>query len=176
MTHGVVSPYAVSGVFCVDVQKNKRLFWKTYRDPVLATTLGVGEADKIEAAVTQSASTEDRGILLCGSRAAVFQVKYDVVFYVVGSSKTNELLLNEVLCSICEVFCTRRKEMDSEALLKDYALFCFIVDEVVWDGVVVDIDRESLLEKTTFQRGSKKAGFASMFQTAASTLRKKFVK
>lgn len=174
MLEGNVSPYSILGVVGIDTEGN-RLFLKYFKNDIVFLTKK--EQLNIEKEVKKHSEQEDVGIVLSNGCVCIFQNRFDIIFFVIGSSSSNEFVLQQTLSCICDSFCCLRSELDKQALLKDYELFCFIVDSVIDSGIVICLDIEKIVKKMSFKRDTEgnSKGIGSFFSKAKKTIRKKII-
>lgn len=87
-------------------------------------------------------------ILLSEKYAAVVKMQTDLYFYVVGTQDDNELMLSEVLETIVDALdALFSGQLEKRTLLENFDLLVLVVDEILEDGVILDLDYTSVAQR-----------------------------
>ncbi|KAI9733858.1 MAG: Golgi-to-ER vesicle coat component [Cirrosporium novae-zelandiae] len=80
-------------------------------------------------------------VILYDNRVVLFKQEGDVMLYVVGDSEENEILLfSVVLCLRDALNVLLKSSADKRTILENYDLVSLAVDEIVDDGIILEID------------------------------------
>ena len=88
----------------------------------------------------------DSEIALIDGHTVVYKSTNDVMFYVVGGSEENELLLNSVLVTLYRAInILLRQFVEKQSMMTNLGKVFMIVDALVDDGVLMETDPYSIL-------------------------------
>ena len=86
--------------------------------------------------------------MIVGSNTVVFRGGSDVVFYVCGGGKENELILVAVLDALFDALSLLlRDQMERRVLLDNLDLIMLAVDELVDGGVILEMDPRAIASR-----------------------------
>jgi len=143
---GLIGPslYSVKGIVFLDNDGN-RILAKYYDDTIYPSLKEQREFEKNLFAKTHKANSE---ILMYDGLTVVYKQSVDLFFYVLGSSRENEILLTSVLnCVFDSISQVLRKAVEKRSLYDNLDVTMLIVDEVVDGGIVMESDANSLVQR-----------------------------
>jgi len=143
---GLIGPslYSVKGIVFLDNDGN-RVLSKYYDDSIYPSLKEQREFEKKLFEKTHKSNSE---ILMYDGLTVVYKSSVDLFFYVLGSSKENEILLTSVLnCIYDSISQVLRKSVEKRHLYDNLDVTMLIVDEVVDGGVVMESDPASLVQR-----------------------------
>jgi len=86
-------------------------------------------------------------------RLAVYKHSTDLIFYIIGNSDENELMLHAALMSFCDALnILLRNQTEKRAALENYDLVMLCLDEVIDDGVIVETDSTAIASRVSRPR------------------------
>jgi hypothetical protein len=141
------SLHHIKGLIILD-NEGKRMFAKFY-DPSInhEQQLSIEKSFYAKTAKYQNQNT-DVDVLIQGDLVCVFKHEIDLFFYLFASAEENELVCAEVLCALLDglqlIF---RNQLEKRTFLENFDLIVLAVDEVIDDGIIMEIDPQSVAQK-----------------------------
>ncbi|EEB09278.1 coatomer zeta subunit [Schizosaccharomyces japonicus yFS275] len=176
-----LSLYAIQALFILD-SSGKRIFSKYYTAPHIDSSEHTNEFQTteeelaFEKAVFKKTWKTQNDVSVVMKHKVVAVQTLDMVFYVVGSSDENEMLLYECVCSVRDALELLLKGVpDKKTLLENYGLLVLTVDETIDDGIILESDPVLIAGRVTKAPTSdaqalvsdiKEMGFMSSLQKA----------
>ena len=103
---------------------------------------------KLHAKTRNPGSRMEAEIVIIDGNTCVYKGGTDVVFYVVGGGKENELILVAVLDALFDALSLLlRDEMEKRRLLDNLDLLMLGVDELVDGGVILEVDHRAIASR-----------------------------
>jgi hypothetical protein len=145
--------HQIKGVFVTD-SEGKRLFAKYFGElknhldtqKKLETNLFSKTIKSQQSNTNSSKIVVD--ILLCEKIAAVVKMQTDLYFFVVGTQEDNELILSEVLETMVDALDTLFSgQLEKRTILENFDLLVLVVDEILEDGIILDLDATSIAQR-----------------------------
>merc|ERR1711963_648894 len=163
---GLIGPslYSVKGIVFLDNDGN-RILAKYYDDSIYPSLKEQREFEKNLFAKTHKANSE---ILMYDGLTVVYKQSVDLFFYVLGSSRENEILLTSVLnCVFDSISQVLRKAVEKRSLYDNLDVTMLIVDEVVDGGIVMESDANSLVQRVAVRSEDIPLGEQTVAQVKA---------
>lgn len=164
------SLYTVKALFILD-NDGKRMLAKYYDD----TYPTAREQRTFEKNVFQKTRKSDSEIALMDGLTVVYKSNYDLYFYIVGSSQENELILMSVLgCLYDSVSLLLKRNVEKRSLLRHLDTVFLIVDEIIYGGVIMQVDGKSVMEHIVLRGDDislSEQTVTQIFQTAKDQLK-----
>jgi len=170
---GLIGPslYSVKGIVFLDNDGN-RILAKYYDDAIYPSLKEQREFEKNLFNKTQKANSE---ILMYDGLTIVYKSSVDLFFYVLGSSKENEILLTSVLNCIFEsINQVMRKNVEKRNLYENLDVVMLVVDEIVDGGIVMECDPSNLVHRVAVRNEDIPLGEQTVAQVQAK-LGEKFI-
>ncbi|CBY35126.1 unnamed protein product, partial [Oikopleura dioica] len=105
----------------------------------------------------------------------VYKANVDLLFYVIGSSNENELLLDSVLnCLYDSISMLLRKNVEKRQMLKQLDGVFLAVDEICDGGIVMEIEPQAVIDKVAVGREDlplTEQTVAQVFQSAKEQIK-----
>ncbi|CAF1214487.1 unnamed protein product [Adineta ricciae] len=132
----VPSLYVIKGIIILDNDGN-RLLAKYYNQSY--TT--IKEQKEFEKSLFNKTHKGSGDVILLDNWTIVYRNNVDLLFYVVGSTDENELMLNSVLTCLFDSLSTMlRKNVEKRYLYENLDLVMLTLDEICDDGIVLESD------------------------------------
>lgn len=149
-----LSLYSVNAFFILD-HEGKRVLAKYYtRAPnsyALKHYATQADQRKLEKAIFKKTSKgKCQEILLYEGNVVLYKKFSDVFIYLLGLSEENELLLSAALEGFCSTLTgLLNQPIDKRSIVEDIDSVAIALDEVIDDGVVLEVDPELVLMRVT---------------------------
>jgi hypothetical protein len=144
--------HQVDAIVILD-NEGKRLFGKYFNNEKEGHKWHAGESQtafeasthsKIRASsdASQVSSTSEGDVMIMNGNTIVYLCDPELTYLVVGGGDENELVLGAVLSCLIEAMQTVAKistPMDLRGLLEGYDALVLIVDEMIDDGIILDV-------------------------------------
>ncbi|CAF3121826.1 unnamed protein product [Rotaria sp. Silwood2] len=132
----VPSLYVIKGIIILDNDGNRML--AKYYNQLFSTVKEQKEFEKSLFTKTHKGSGD---VILLDNLTIVYRNNVDLLFYVVGSTNENELMLNTVLTCLFESLSTMlRKNVEKKFLYENLDLVMLTLDEMCDDGIILESD------------------------------------
>jgi len=137
--------YMIKAVLILD-NDGERIISKYFDNDNLST---VKEQKAFEKKLFEKTSKDqDSEIALLDDLTIIYKSNVDLYFYIVGSASENELILSNLLVTFYDsVNTVLTKNVEKRCLLNNLHSILLIVDELVSDGIIMDIDSQSIMQK-----------------------------
>ncbi|CBY14518.1 unnamed protein product [Oikopleura dioica] len=137
------SLYTIDGIIILD-NDGKRLIGKYYQN----STMSLKEQKAFEKKIFEKTKKRDDEILLLDGVTICYKSNVDLIFYVVGNSEENELLLAAVLnCVYDAISLILRKNVEKRALYHHLENVFLAIDEIIDDGIIMEIDPNNVYNR-----------------------------
>ncbi|KAI9886245.1 MAG: hypothetical protein M1823_001980 [Watsoniomyces obsoletus] len=94
-----------------------------------------------EQGLVEKTAKQHSDVILFDNRIVVFKPESDVMLYVVGAVDENEILLHNVILALRDSLNILLKNMtDKRTIIENYDLVSLAVDEIVDDGIILEVD------------------------------------
>jgi hypothetical protein len=91
-------------------------------------------------------------VLMFDGLIVLYKVINDSIFYVISTDKENELIIQAVLSAVEESMSSLlRGSIDKSNLIQHLDLLMLVVDETIDDGMILEIDSESIASRATMR-------------------------
>ncbi|GMM29798.1 coatomer subunit zeta [Martiniozyma asiatica (nom. inval.)] len=146
------SLYSIDAIVILDNKKN-RLFVKYYKEPhsdkdnELATD--IKKQKKFEEDLFSKTFTQRNEIILFENYTVVYKKYSDMIVYVVGGIRENEVLLYNVLQGITGALEILLEDVDKSSIIENYDLTILAIDEAIDDGIVLEIDSRAIAARVS---------------------------
>merc|ERR1712142_1416613 len=164
---GLIGPslYSVKGIVFMDNDGN-RILAKYYDDKIYPTLKEQREFEKNLFNKTHKSNSE---ILMYDGLTIVYKSSVDLFFYVLGSSKENEILLTSVLnCIFDSISQVLRKNVEKRNLYENLDMTMLVVDEVCDGGIVMESDPANLVHRVAVRNEDIPLGEQTVAQVLQS--------
>lgn len=140
--------YIVKGMCILDNEGN-RILAKYYDKNVMKTTKEQKAFEKTLFNKTHRANAE---IIILEGLTCVYKSNFDLIFYVMGNSHENELILQLVLNVLYEsVSMLLRRDVEKKVLLENLDAVMLVFDEICDGGVILDTDPTTVVGRAAFK-------------------------
>lgn len=96
----------------------------------------------------KTSKDQDSEIVLLDEMTIIYRANVDLFFYIIGSSSENELVLSAMLTTFYDsVSAILAKNVEKRCLLQNLHQVLLLVDEMVDDGIVMDTEPQSIIQK-----------------------------
>ncbi len=97
-------------------------------------------------------------IVQVDKHTVVFQFETDLFFYILGSLNENELVLAEVLSALIDALqIIFRSQLEKRTFLENFDLIVLACDEVIDDGIIIEVDANTIAQKVLAMEGGSGA-------------------
>ncbi|CAF1175003.1 unnamed protein product [Rotaria sp. Silwood1] len=132
----VPSLYVIKGIIILDNDGN-RILAKYYNNSFGT----VKEQKDFEKSLFNKTHKGSGDVILLDNWTIVYRNNVDLLFYVMGSTNENELMLNSVLTCLFESLSTMlRKNVEKRHLYDNLDLVMLTFDEICDDGIILETD------------------------------------
>lgn len=126
----------------------ERIFAKYYSEPSKKLVSREGQRE-LEAALFDAAKqrvSTDFDIIQVKNHSALFITREDVIFFVIGDLKENPMFLLLVLHTLMDTLFeySEFQILDARQLEENYELLILSVDEMLDDGIILDINASAI--------------------------------
>lgn len=135
----------------------------------------IAEQEALEKMLPRSAEPgSEADILMIENHVVVFRNGGSgVMFYVVGSDTENELILTAVLNAAFDSLSTLlRDQLDRRMLLDNFELVLLTLDEIVDDGVILEVDEKAVRNRVLMKGATAENDTAVGDMTIAEAVEK----
>lgn len=166
MESGLMEPtlYSIKSIVILD-SDGDRIFAKYY-DNTYPTTK---EQKAFEKNLFKKTNRANGEIIMLENMTIVYRSIVDLLFYVMGSSHENELILGSALNCLCDVvnhIC--RKDVGSSTLLANLDIILLAIDEICDGGIVLEADFTSVVQKVAVRTDDIPLGEQTVAQVLQS--------
>ncbi|KAK3694311.1 Longin-like domain-containing protein [Podospora appendiculata] len=103
---------------------------------------------RFEKTLLQKTAKQTGDILVLDGRIVLYKMESDVALYVVGSLDENEVLLYNVILALRDsLHLLFRQSVDKRTIIENYDLVSLAIDEIVDDGVILEIDPTIVVQR-----------------------------
>lgn len=155
--------YSVKAIIVLD-NDGERLCAKYFDNETFPNT---DQQTKFEERLFDKTTNNDSEIILFEQLTIVYRSNVDLMFFVVGSCDENELILSQVLDCLYE--CTTdvlRKNVEKSEFMAEYNQILMIIDNMVDQGVIMEVDPDEVLDQIPGRSGSNAAMIQSLSKSA----------
>ncbi|CAI2338417.1 unnamed protein product [Caenorhabditis sp. 36 PRJEB53466] len=143
------SLYSVKGIVILD-QDGNRILAKYYDHTTFGTVKEQKAFEKSLFSKTSRNTASD--ILLLDGVTCLYRSNVDLYFYVLGSTRENELFLDATLTCLYDAVSTvLRKNVEKKALIDAMETVMLIVDEICDEGVIMETDAQAVVQRTALK-------------------------
>lgn len=143
--------YSVKALVVLD-NDGERLCAKYYDKETFDT---VEKQNQFEERLFEKTNNSDAEIILFEQLTIVFRSNVDLMFFVVGSSDENELILSQVLECFYEcVSDVLSKNVERSEFLCEYSQILMLIDNMIDNGVIMELDADEVLDTMPGRGGS----------------------
>ncbi|KAK3174991.1 hypothetical protein OEA41_002237 [Lepraria neglecta] len=147
-----MSLFSVNAILLLSTDDRSRILTKYYSAPHHPPNASkeepgsnpyptVKEQKAFEKGLLEKTTKSNSDIILYDGRIVVFKMEGDVMMYVVGGSEENEILLfGVVLCLRDALSILLKNSTDKRTLIENYDLVSLAIDEIVDDGIILEVD------------------------------------
>ncbi|KAF2802105.1 snare-like protein [Mytilinidion resinicola] len=101
----------------------------------------VKDQKAFEKGLLEKTAKQTSDIILYDNRICVFKTEGDLMLYVVGGAEENEILLYHVILALRDSLnILLKNSVDKRTVIENYDLVSLAVDELVDDGIILEID------------------------------------
>lgn len=125
---------------------NNRIYSKYYPNEELFSE----ENSKLdfEKSIMKRISTSDSDFIIHQDRMVLFRRSFDVVIMIVAKMDENEMFLYEVIeCLLLVLREVIKPQLDSIALLDNYDLLVVALDQIIMEGIPLDLDSLDIISR-----------------------------
>ncbi|KAG1681223.1 Coatomer subunit zeta-1 [Nymphon striatum] len=139
--------YSIKGIAILDNDGN-RLFAKYYDD----TFPSPKEQKAFEKNLFSKTHRANAEIIMLDGLTCVYRSSVDLFFYVMGSSRENELILVSVLNGLYDaVSQILRKNVEKRSLMESLDIVMLAIDEICDGGIILDSDASSVVQRVALR-------------------------
>ncbi|CAI5443543.1 unnamed protein product [Caenorhabditis angaria] len=139
------SLYSVKGIVILD-QDGNRIIAKYYDHQNFGSVKEQKAFEKNMFSKTSRNTSSE--ILLLDGVTCIYRTNVDLYFYVLGSTRENELILESVLtCLYDSVSTVLRKNVEKKALIDAMDTAMLIIDEICDEGIILETDAPSIVSR-----------------------------
>ncbi|EIM83054.1 coatomer protein [Stereum hirsutum FP-91666 SS1] len=157
-----LSLYAVNAFIILDTDGHRVL--AKYYNPKGQSYLGgpndfnkglhsLKEQRAFEKGLFQKTKKAGGEIILYEGHLAVYKHSLDLIFYMIGGSSENELMLHSALVAFSEAaHMLLRNQVEKRAVLENLDLLVLCLDETIDDGIIVETDSTTIASRVSRPR------------------------
>ncbi|KAF8361901.1 copz-1, partial [Pristionchus pacificus] len=139
------SLYSVKGIVILD-QDGNRIIAKYFDKSVFGSVKEQKAFEKNLFSKTSRNSTSD--IVLLDGVTCLYRSNVDLHFYVLGSSRENELILEALLTCLYDAISTvLRKQVEKKTLIDAMDTAMLIIDEICDEGIILETDSQAVVQR-----------------------------
>ncbi|XP_072387872.1 coatomer subunit zeta-1-like [Diabrotica undecimpunctata] len=169
--------YTVKGILIMDCTGD-RVLAKYYDKNVFPTSKEQRAFEKN--LFSKTFKNPEGEIINVNGLTCVYKSNVELLFYVIGSSQENELMLVSVLnCLYDTINQILKKNMERKALLDSLDIVMLAVDEICDEGIMIAADSNSVISRIALRNDDIQIGeqtVAQVFQSAKEQLKWSFLK
>ncbi|MCJ1463636.1 Golgi-to-ER vesicle coat component [Pseudocyphellaria aurata] len=110
----------------------------------------VKEQKAFEKGLMDKTNKQSGDVILYDGRVVVYKMEGDVMLYVVGGGDENEILLFGVVLALRDSLAILLKNStDKRTLIENYDLVSLAIDEIVDDGIILEVDPVVVASRVT---------------------------
>ncbi|TDL16910.1 coatomer protein [Rickenella mellea] len=152
-----LSLYSVSAFLILDSDGNRVLakYYRPKNHPLgeSKNIPSVKEQRTFEKGLWEKTKKAGGDIILYESQLAVYKHSTDLIFYILGNSDENELMLHAALSAFHDALqILLRNQVEKRAVLESFDLVMLCLDETIDDGVIVETDYATIASRVTRPR------------------------
>ncbi|CAF1070912.1 unnamed protein product [Adineta ricciae] len=156
----VPSLYVIKGIIILDNDGNRLL--AKYYNQSYAT---IKEQKEFEKSLFNKTHKGSGDVILLDNWTIVYRNNVDLLFYVVGSTDENELMLNSVLTCLFDSLSTMlRKNVEKRYLYENLDLVMLTLDEICDDGIVLESDPMLIAQRVQLRQDDVPLGEQTVTQ------------
>ncbi|CAL2032978.1 hypothetical protein CAEBREN_06250 [Caenorhabditis brenneri] len=143
------SLYSIKGIVILD-QDGNRVIAKYYD----RTTFGTVKEQKAfeKSLFSKTSRNTSADIVLLDGVTCLYRSNVDLYFYVLGSTRENELFLDATLtCLYDAVSVVLRKNVEKKALIDAMDTMMLIIDEICDEGIIMETDAQAVVQRTALK-------------------------
>ncbi|KAM9987553.1 hypothetical protein ACTFIZ_000050 [Dictyostelium cf. discoideum] len=143
--------YQIKAIIVLD--NNGKRLCSCFYDPPGTPITPLTEKDKFEKLIFEKCKTSNCELEIIENKVVIGSKQSDVWIFVVGNSlNSNELALLDVLNTLISLFkkaCATDESImiTKKTFLENYALIRLYIDEIISDGIIFEIDEETILNR-----------------------------
>eukprot|EP00029_Vermamoeba_vermiformis_P002041 TRINITY_DN12370_c0_g1_i1.p1 TRINITY_DN12370_c0_g1~~TRINITY_DN12370_c0_g1_i1.p1 ORF type:complete len:176 (+),score=50.88 TRINITY_DN12370_c0_g1_i1:42-569(+) len=171
-----MSLYTIKAVFVLDSNGDRLLAKYFPIDPNLNTKK---EQETFEKNLFQKTHRQNAQIILLDKYVVLYKSSSDVIFYVVGSSNENELILLSALEAYTDALSTLlRNTVDKRSIVENMDYVLLALDELVDGGILLESEAQLIAQRASLkQAGDSELPIAEQtLSQALQTAKKQFAK
>ncbi|MCJ1346692.1 Golgi-to-ER vesicle coat component, partial [Peltigera leucophlebia] len=108
------------------------------------------EQKAFEKGLMDKTNKQSGDVILYDGRVVVYKMEGDVMLYVVGGADENEILLFGVVLALRDSLAILLKNStDKRTLIENYDLVSLAIDEIVDDGIILEVDPVVVASRVT---------------------------
>ncbi|CAF1019577.1 unnamed protein product [Adineta ricciae] len=166
----VPSLYVIKGIIILDNDGNRLL--AKYYNQSYAT---IKEQKEFEKSLFNKTHKGSGDVILLDNWTIVYRNNVDLLFYVVGSTDENELMLNSVLTCLFDSLSTMlRKNVEKRYLYENLDLVMLTLDEICDDGIVLESDPMLIAQRVQLRQDDVPLGEQTVTQVFNQRITKLF--
>ncbi|EGO00576.1 hypothetical protein SERLA73DRAFT_178413 [Serpula lacrymans var. lacrymans S7.3] len=149
-----LSLYSVNAFLILD-SEGHRVLAKYYRPKShpqgeSKDLLTLKEQRAFEKGLWQKTKKPGGDIILYDSHLAVYRHSLDLIFYIIGGSTENELMLYSALVAFSDaVHMLLRNQVEKRGVLENLDLVLLCLDETIDDGIIVETDSTTIASRVS---------------------------
>ncbi|CAF0941396.1 unnamed protein product [Adineta steineri] len=144
----VPSLYVIKGIIILDNDGN-RIFSKYYSQSFST----VKEQKEFEKSLFNKTHKGTGDVILLDNWTIVYRNNVDLLFYVMGSTNENELMLNSVLtCLFDSLSGMLRKNVEKRFLYDNLDLVILTIDEICDEGIILESDPMVIMQRVQIRQ------------------------
>ncbi|MCJ1263216.1 Golgi-to-ER vesicle coat component [Lobaria immixta] len=160
--------FSVNAILILSTDDRSRILTKYYSQPhgshpvAGATTTSssssvgsnpygsVKEQKAFEKGLMDKTNKQSGDVILYDGRVVVYKMEGDVMLYVVGGGDENEILLFGVVLALRDSLAILLKNStDKRTLIENYDLVSLAIDEIIDDGIILEVDPVVVASRVT---------------------------
>ncbi|CAF0910890.1 unnamed protein product [Adineta steineri] len=158
----VPSLYVIKGIIILDNDGN-RLFSKYYSQSFST----VKEQKEFEKSLFNKTHKGTGDVILLDNWTIVYRNNVDLLFYVMGSTNENELMLNSVLtCLFDSLSGMLRKNVEKRFLYDNLDLVILTIDEICDEGIILESDPMVIMQRVQIRQDDIPLGEQTVSQVS----------
>ncbi|CAF0793957.1 unnamed protein product [Adineta steineri] len=158
----VPSLYVIKGIIILDNDGN-RIFSKYYSQSFST----VKEQKEFEKSLFNKTHKGTGDVILLDNWTIVYRNNVDLLFYVMGSTNENELMLNSVLtCLFDSLSGMLRKNVEKRFLYDNLDLVILTIDEICDEGIILESDPMVIMQRVQIRQDDIPLGEQTVSQVS----------
>jgi coatomer subunit zeta len=138
--------HKIKGILILD-ENGKKLFGKYYDKQ---STEKQKQFEEELFSKSQKTKTFSEEVLIIQNYITVFTTTNDLIIYIMGDITENELVLAEVLNGLKDSLNQQfSDQFEKRTLLENFDFLLLTVEEMIDDGIIMELDSESITERVT---------------------------